>query len=112
MKKTIQNLLSLNSFWVLNKKLTIELGFDASLLLSDLISRHQYFENRDMLDQSGGFFCSREEIEKSTGLSAYKQRIAIDFLTKKELLSVKRMGNPARNFYYLSYEHINQIITC
>jgi len=111
MKKTIQNLLSLNSFWVLNKKITIELGFDASLLLSDLISKHQYFDNRDMLDEGEGFFCLREDIENNTGLSSYKQRAAIDQLIKKEILSVKRVGNPAKNFYYLSYENINKIIT-
>lgn len=111
MRKVIQNILSINSFWVINKKLTIELGFEASLFLSDLISKHLYFESKGMTDIDGGFYNSREDIERDTGLSSYQQRNACNILIKGDLLKITRKDNPAKNYYYINYDKINRILS-
>lgn len=111
MRKIIQNILSVNSFWVINKKLTIELGFEASLFLSDLISKHSYFESREMVDIDGGFYNSREDIERDTGLSSYQQRNACNLLMKRDFLRVVRKDNPAKNYYYINYDKISTLLS-
>lgn len=111
MRKIIQNILSINSFWVINKKLTIELGFEASLMLSDLISKHAYFTEREMIDEEGGFYNSRENIEQDTGLTSYQQRNTCNILIRRGLLKILRKDNPARNYYYINYENINKILS-
>jgi len=104
------NILSQGSWWILNKALTLALGLDASYLLSDLTSRHEYWERVGELTKDGYFFCTKDQIEKDTSLSPYKQTEAVKVLVEAGLLQTKRMGNPAKLYYQLNFKNINSLL--
>ena len=109
-KNITKNVLSQSAHWNINKKLNKEIGIIPCLLLSDLISKFEYFENRNMLDADGGFFNLKDNIEEDTGINVYEQRKALKVLEDKKLLSVKRTGIPPKYFYYLNFENIVNIL--
>ena len=104
------NILSQNSWWVLNKSITTLLGLDASFLLSDLITRFEYWKKRGLLDEEGFFFVTKEEIEIDTTLSAYRQTTALRILESYKFVSSKRKGIPSKLFYRVSLDKINLTI--
>ncbi len=79
------NILTQSSWWVINKAITKEVGIDAALLLADLISKQEYFEDRGMLDENGYFFNTRDNIQEDTTLTLYRQNNAISILKRRNL---------------------------
>ena len=69
MNKT--SILSQSAWWILNKSLTKKIGIDASLILSDLISKQEYYESINKLEDDGSFFNERDKIEIDTTISIY-----------------------------------------
>lgn len=51
-----------------------------------------------------------EEIEEATLLTRQMQRTARETLTARGILETERRGNPARNFYRINYEGIEDLI--
>ena len=110
-KNLTKNVLSQSAHWNINKKLNREIGIVPCLLLSDLISKFEYFENRNMLDKDGGFFNIKDNIEEDTGLSAHDQRKALKVLEDKNLIKVKRVGIPSKFHYYINFDNIINLLT-
>jgi len=105
------SILSQSSWWILNKSLTIYLGFDASLLLSDLTSKQDYFRIHNKLDEEGFFFNYKKEITKDTGLSEQRQVKAIEILKKYDLVTLKRVKCiPPKLFYKVNLRKIDALI--
>ena len=100
------NLLSSSAFFIVNKKLARLLGIEAALLLADLISKNQYFEN------SQWFFNTENNIERDTTLSAYKQRLALKILQDHKIIVTKRKGVPARKYYMIQHKNLLHLISC
>ena len=78
MKKSI---LASTPFLILNKCLLVNLGVDASLVLSDLIQKEQYFKE-SCQDNDGFFFNVTNDISCSTTLSYYQIKQALSVLEK------------------------------
>jgi len=98
----VYSLLAQGGFFMVNKKLAKSTSIEAALLLSDLISKRQYFlVNGDLSKTNGWFFNSQENIELDTTLTPHQQRKAIDLLIKDGYLQVKKMGMPATNYFFL-----------
>lgn len=97
----LNNTLGRDSFFMINKKLLKELGFEATLLLSDLISKEQYFKDRDNLDEDGFFFNTQKNIEEDTLLSRYQLDNAIKILESKNFIETKLKGMPQRKHYQI-----------
>lgn len=106
-----QNILSGTAWWILNKSITKELGIDASLLLTELISKHNYFSDRGMLDEEGFFFSNREELENSTTLSLFRQNKALEILKKLKIIQVTNKGMPPVTRFRISFLKIDELIT-
>lgn len=105
------SILAQSSWWTLNKALTIFLGFDASLLLSDLSSKQDYFRINNKLDEDGFFFNLKKDIKFDTTLSEQRQDKAMDILTKHKLVDVIRKKSiPPKLFYRVNYKRINEIL--
>lgn len=102
------NLLSSTAYLIVNKKLSREVGLEASALLADLISKQVYFENEQGCTDY--FFNTIENIEKDTTLSVYKQRAAISKLKSLGLISVKRKGIPAKRYFKVNAEQVMQFL--
>lgn len=100
-----------SSYWILNKSVTKELGIDASLLLTELISKHNYFSDIGILDEEGFFFSNRDELEKSTTLSLFRQNKALGILKKLKIIQVTNKGMPPVTRFKINFTKINELLT-
>lgn len=102
----LASLLSSSSFIMTNKIMIKAVGTDAAIILGELCSEYNYWEQRDELINGKWFYSTRENIEENTGLSEHKQRIAISKLLKLELIETKKMGIPCKTYYKLNEVNI------
>jgi len=105
------SLLGIDAHWNVNKALARELGLETAIILSDLISKEDYFKLKGELDEEGYFFNTQSNLEIDLGLSPHKQRNAIELLKEKDLISVKLAGSPARNFYKINKIQLLKFLT-
>jgi hypothetical protein len=106
----VYNILGQHAFWQVNKKIAKLVGLEAALLLSDLISKRQYFiENKDI--QDGWFFNTSENIEIDTGLSPHQQKQSLNKLVENQFIEVKRYGIPARNHFFICDNKLLKFLT-
>lgn len=98
----LKRLLSQSSYWIINKDLTLELGIETSLLLTHLI------DCADMLNQP--FYQQKEKIKETTGISERQWRKSMKILQDRNILTVVKRGNPAKNYYTIVEETIVDII--
>ena len=104
----MKHLLSSTAFIVLNKNLAKKIGLKAAILLSDLISKEEYFITNGMSD--GWFFNTEANIEDDTTLNSYHQRKCIKLLKSEGLIEVKRKGIPAKQYFKINEEQVLQIL--
>tara|TARA_R100000152_G_C6781427_1_gene215892 strand:+ start:2249 stop:2908 length:660 start_codon:yes stop_codon:yes gene_type:complete len=90
----MKSLLSSTSFLIVNKRLAKRVGLKEAILLSDLISKEQYFIENKMLDD-GWFYNTSKNIEQDTTLSRHKQSVAIKNLIKEGFIKTDLRGVPA-----------------
>ena len=92
----LTNLLASTAFFTVNKAIVKKVGVNAALLLSDLISKENYFIEKGLTTKDDFFFNTLENIEKDTTLSEHKIRQAIKTLCKADFIEYKRLGIPAK----------------
>lgn len=102
----LTDFLASNSYIITNKLLIQLVGLEAAILLGELCSEYNYWDKTNQLTDDEWFFSARENIENNTGLSEYKQRIALNKLQEKKLLSTKRMGVPCKVYYKINENEI------
>ena len=84
-------------------------GINAAILIGELCSEYNYWEQRNELKYGEWFYSTRENIEDQTGLSEDQQRRAINKLIKMGLIETKRMDIPCKTYYKLNE---NNILDC
>ena len=104
----MKHLLSSTAFLILNKELAKKIGLKEAVLLADLISKEEYFISQGMTD--GWFFNTEANIEADTTLNSYHQRKCLKTLKNYQLIRVKRMGIPAKQFFKINEEQVLQIL--
>ena len=97
---------SKEAFYLVNKKSIRIIGILPTIFLTDLISKHKYFLNKNTLDSDGFFFSEQIYIEEETGVSKYEQRKAVTILEDLGVLETKRTGIPQRIWYRINYSTI------
>lgn len=102
----LASLLSSSSFIMTNKIMIKAVGTDAAIILGELCSEYNYWEQRGELVYGNWFYSTRDNIEDNTGLSEHKQRIAINKLIKMDLIETKKMGIPCKTYYKLNEVNI------
>ena len=101
--KTLKFILGQSAYFVINKKLLMHLGFDATLFLQHLIDLYEnYFQKRD----TNEFFQKQRDIQEATCLSPYQQRKAIEKLVQVGFITVVKKGIPAQNWYTIDTDKI------
>ena len=107
------HILSQSAFWMVNKQASKKLGSPLkALLLSDIISRYEYFQERNMLDDEGYFFCSYEDIANDLCVSDSTIRKYLKDLIEKGLIKSKKVaGVPPRWFYCIVNDEIDKILS-
>ena len=108
----LQELLRSDGYVVINKKMAKVLGLEATMIYSELLSKHAYFDNRGMLED-GLFFCTIEDLEESTTLSKHKQKNAIDKLVEVGLVQTETKGMPAKRYFKIidNEKVLNEVLT-
>lgn len=96
------DLLSGAGFIMYSKQAARLLGVNAAILLGELCAKHQYWLEAGRLEQEGWFFCTREDIEADTALSAFQQREAVRVLVGCGVLDCRNHGVPSRRFYRIN----------
>jgi len=102
----LSSLLSSSSFIMTNKILIKAVGTDAAIIIGELCSEYNYWEQREQLLDGEWFYSTRENIEDNTGISEHRQRIAIGILVENKLIETKRMGIPCKMYYKLNEANI------
>ena len=105
-------ILGQGAFWMINKALAKKTSRDAALLISDLLSKREYFIiNGDITLESGWFFNTQENIELDTDLTPHEQRKCINQLVDAGVLEVKKFGLPAKNYFKINDIQLSKILT-
>ena len=108
----MKHLLSSSAFLVVNKFLANEIGLNATILLSDLVSKEQYFIENGTIN-NGWFYNTALNIEKDTTLTHYQQKKAIETLENICFIETKLKGLPAKlHFKILEKNILRYLNTC
>ena len=99
---TLASLLSSSSFIMTKKILIKAIGTDAAIIFGELCSEYNYWQQKGKLVDKQCFYSTRENIEDNTGLSEYRQRVAINKMIKIGLVETKKMGIPCKIYYKLN----------
>ncbi|MBQ7266146.1 MAG: hypothetical protein IJS61_08615 [Firmicutes bacterium] len=78
------------------------IGNNEALLFQALISKHNYYCEKGMLDDNGYFYATALDIEVSTGLSQRQQKALINNLEEIGLIDTVRKGMPAKKYFKLT----------
>lgn len=84
---------------VINKNLCHAIGREETIVYSELLSRYNYFNIREELDEEGFFYNTVDDFELATTLNGKEQKKAIDKLTKLGLIQTKLKGVPAKRYF-------------
>ena len=109
----IKSVLSQSAFWQINKALAQKVGIEPALLLSDLIDRESYFDNRNMLidiNGEGYFFVTSKQILDATTLSYRKQKGSIKTLENEGMIKTFLRGVPAKLHFTICESKIWQSV--
>ena len=106
MELSNEQLLKNQGYVMTYKCLIKELGTVEAVFLSELISKHKYFESRDMLDGEGYFFCTQKNINESTGIKRRRLESLRPKLKELGFIDYKRKGTPAKIWYKINYEKV------
>lgn len=111
LKQICRRFLSGDAYLSVNKYLIYRLGLKEAVLLSDLISKDQYFENKGLLDTEGFFFNTRKDRKKSTCLSYDLQYKIVKNLEKLNIIETKRKLTPAKTHFKINYDVLGEILS-
>lgn len=107
----IIGLLNNDGYVIVNKRLIKMFGFEAALLVGELCAEYKWYKRNNQLNNEGGFYSIQENIEDNTGLNGYAQRKAIKTLQDANILTVKKQGLPAKNYFYINEEKLIEIFS-
>mgnify|MGYP003656736823 CR=1 FL=1 len=105
----MKHLLSSSAFLIVNKNLARKIGLKESIMLADLISKEEYFTEHKQID-NGWFFNTLANIEKDTTLTPFMQRKCLKTLKNHQIVRVKRVGLPAKNYFKINEQQLVKFI--
>ena len=88
-----------------------EYGFVKAGVLTDLISKFDFYKSRGELFRKKWFFYRRENMEENWCIKADTQRKILGELKKSGLIDFERMGPlPLKNYYTVNDNNIKKLI--
>lgn len=104
----ILQLISTSNFITVNKDLIKELGLEEAIMLGELASEYDYWNNKNEIED-GYFYSTIENIEEKTTLTAYKQRKCLENLKNKGIIDIQIRGIPAKRYIKINKEKVIEI---
>lgn len=105
----ITQLLASRNYLIINKDLLKIFGLEATILLGELCSEYEYWENQN-LAKDGFFFSTIENIKDNTTLSVKQQKNALTKLMDLNVIECKVMGLPARRYFKINETGIVEFV--
>lgn len=99
-----------NNYGLYNKTLAKKLGLHESIFLGEIISEHDYWENKGCLTDDGYFYSTIENVMEATTLSDYQQRSIIKHLTELNIINMKISGMPAKRYFKIDLERFYSVL--
>jgi hypothetical protein len=107
--KGLANLIG-GGWWGINKVTVKILGLECALWLADMLSKFEYFNDKNQIDDEGFFYNTQENIREDTGLSIDKQTFIIKKLVSEGILYVVKKDIPAKNFYKIDIDRWSELV--
>jgi hypothetical protein len=104
----ITKLLASTAYLTVNKHLISIYGLESAILLADLISKEEYFFNRNEL-KNEFFFNTNDDINNSTSLSYYQIQKSVKILKDDNIIETKVKGIPAKTYYKINHNNIIKV---
>ena len=101
---TLTDLLRADGSIIVNKKLARNLGVEAAIMYSEIVSKYYYFAERGQLTEDGFFFNTVEDMQKDTSLTDHKQRKAIKILSALGLIEHRNREMPQKRFFKVNFD--------
>lgn len=108
--KFLQNLGVKGNYLILNKSLIKLLGWDELGMLQELISEGNLWEQKELLDKEGFFFCTSDKIKDLFGWSWDKQKKILNKLESLNLIELKLRGNPFKRYFKINLNYLNTLL--
>lgn len=102
-------LISSKGYLTISKELARNIGLDETLVLTELISKYNYWNEKQQLDEEDYFYLTVEDLEYETTLSKYKQTQAINNLKKLKLIQTIVKGLPAKRYFKINENNIKKL---
>lgn len=113
----MNNILTRHGFRAFNPIIARTLGPLPAVLLAELVNSELYwatnaekFKRLTKHEYTGWFFHTREKIQESTGMSGQVQRTAQEALLEAEILEIKSMGLPRKNYFRINYQKLRALL--
>lgn len=101
----ILSLLASDNYIVINRDLLKKYGINVALMLCELASEYNYFEQSGKLED-GMFYSTIDNINERTGLSKYQQSEALKVLDKIGIVKSVVKGIPAKRYFKIDVEEL------
>lgn len=98
-----------NNYIVVNKQLARVLGLEGAVMLGELASEMEYWQQRGELSD-GYFYSTIENVKDSTTLSDKRQRTALAALKDAGVVDVKLAGLPAKRYIRINEKQLAQML--
>lgn len=103
------SLIASNNYIVVNKQLARAFGLEEAVMLGELASEMEYWQQRGEL-QDGYFYSTIENVKGSTTLSDKRQRSALNALKDAGIVDVKLAGLPAKRYIRINEKQLAQLL--
>ncbi len=97
------------NYIAVNRSLVKLLGLDSAVLIGELASEARYWDEMGKLDD-GWFFSTVENVETSTGLSAYRQRKAVSALVDMGVIEMESRGLPKTRYFRVVFPKLLTLV--
>lgn len=101
----ILSLLASDNYIVINRDLLKKYGINVALMLCELASEYNYFDQSGKLED-GMFYSTIDNINERTGLSKYQQSEALKVLGNIGIVKSVVKGIPAKRYFKIDVEEL------
>jgi hypothetical protein len=104
-------LLNANNYVTFNRPLAHAIGLNATMILSELLDKYEYFKNSDQLEEfsdleGSWFYLTVDAAQERTTLGEKEQRGAIEKLEELGFITKKVKGIPGKRYFRIHEEVI------
>lgn len=91
--------LNSNNYVTFNREIAHEIGLNATIMLSEIIDKYEFFSASGQLDEEGWFYLTIDVVEERTTLAKDAQAGAVKVLKELGLIECKQKGMPAKRHF-------------